>query len=327
MPKKNCPRNKVLYSSVISSFSSFTFGINLTILCNFKEVLKTSLPENMDNLPLESWRWSLFISIYNVSRLLTNTVSSKIKFRTKYKLALSNMFYVVGFLILMFHTNYLLLLVSRIILGLAIGFTCIYVPIYLENLSPLNIRGVICSLHQLFIVFGALTGQIISSYMNDIERWKKGIAFIITYILLHTTTLFTIENEKNIADLEHTEGILSLLKNEKARLSVLTAVILNAAQQFSGIDGIMLNLGNILGHKFSQNSRNIMSIYIVFLASTILFMFLVDKFGRKPLLLASTSLNLLALLLLGFSQYTLFGVRIFFFWILNRFRSNTFVYR
>src|SRR5262249_41109615 len=71
-----------------------------------------------------------------------------------------------------------ILIVSRIVLGVAIGLASTNVPVYLSEVSPANARGWIVSLFQL-----AVTAGIVSAYVVDYAfassggwRWMLGLA-------------------------------------------------------------------------------------------------------------------------------------------------------
>src|SRR3712207_3392190 len=59
------------------------------------------------------------------------------------------------------------LVLFRIVLGLAVGAAALTVPLYLSETAPTHIRGAISSLNQLNIVFGILFAYIVNALLAD----------------------------------------------------------------------------------------------------------------------------------------------------------------
>src|ERR687885_833579 len=78
------------------------------------------------------------------------------------------------------------LVLFRVVLGLAVGAAALTVPLYLSEIAPTEIRGAISSLNQLMIVTGILSAYIVDALLASSEawRWMLGLAVIPSLILL-----------------------------------------------------------------------------------------------------------------------------------------------
>jgi sugar porter (SP) family MFS transporter len=101
-----------------------------------------------------------------VGALIGGKISDAIGRRTTI-IALAVMFF-VGVLIAVLSPNYALLVIGRIILGLAVGGASTVVPVFLAELAPFEIRGSITGRNELAIVVGQFA------------------AFVVNYILFAT---------------------------------------------------------------------------------------------------------------------------------------------
>ncbi len=79
------------------------------------------------------------------------------------------------------------LIFSRIIIGIAVGMVSFAVPLYLSEIAPQNIRGMLVSLFQLAITAGILLSYLINRIFANYEfnwRWMLGAGVIPAAILL-----------------------------------------------------------------------------------------------------------------------------------------------
>ncbi|KAL8620615.1 hypothetical protein ACOMHN_017896 [Nucella lapillus] len=61
------------------------------------------------------------------------------------------------------------LLVGRIVVGVGIGFSSMAVPVYIAELSPTHIRGLLVTLIQLFITIGILLSSIVAGAFSEVK--------------------------------------------------------------------------------------------------------------------------------------------------------------
>lgn len=299
MDSNEISKKKLCASSVLCAFSSLTFGINLTLLECVRDVFRENASGSSHSKVSFSYtEWALMVPVFTPGALISNLVSPYIKLRQRTCLMISNAFYISGTsLLILAYKNWSIWL-ARFVAGIGMGLTCVYAPLYLESISPLHIRGTVCSLHQLFVVLGILMGQVLSFYFNNEHNWRVGVGTVLAYVVLHTMSLYAIhdtyaKNENSTCP----KSLTSLIHNKKARLSLITAVVLHAAQQLSCINGIILYSNDMFDNAEKKRFYTVM-IGLAFAISTILSMSFVDKYGRKPLLLLSMLTDIVALMLL-----------------------------
>ncbi len=95
----------------------------------------------------------------------------------------------VGALGCAFATSITVLIIMRVIIGIAIGITSYVAPMYIAEISPTRKRGALVTLNQLMITIGILVSYI-SDYLlsNDANleswRWMFGVGLIPGIVLL-----------------------------------------------------------------------------------------------------------------------------------------------
>lgn len=82
--------------------------------------------------------------------------------------------------------NIAVLVLFRVVLGLAVGAAALTVPLYLSEIAPTQIRGAISSLNQLMITVGILAAYIVNAILapSGAWRWMLGLAVIPSIVLL-----------------------------------------------------------------------------------------------------------------------------------------------
>ncbi len=219
--------------------------------------------------------------------------------------------------------NWDALLVFRFIGGMGIGGFSVLCPMYIAEISPAEWRGRLVGTFQINIVTGVLLGYtsdfvIAALVPGDANwHWKLGVAAIPTAILL--VLLFTISRSPRwLAMRGHTDearnvlqriGVLdaqaqlqeiidSIHTDEKTKseplfkrkyaLPIFLAVSLGIFNQLSGINAVLYYLNFIFAKAgFSNLSSDRQSIYVGLanMLTTLVAMTVIDKIGRKTLLL------------------------------------------
>lgn len=211
----------------------------------------------------------------------------------------------------------------RIIVGFGIGAASMITPMYIAELAPPSIRGALVTFNQLAITVGiAVAYWVDLGFANAGMGWRPMFAVaVIPGAILAIGMFFLSETPRWLASknrwddasaaLEHTihgqekqkelQEIRTALEEEKKssvkelfrpglRLALLVAVGLAIFQQFVGINTVIYYAPTIFGYAgFSSASAAILAtsiVGVVNVLSTILSLFLVDRLGRRPLLLS-----------------------------------------
>lgn len=211
---------------------------------------------------------------------------------------------------------------ARFCAGIGVGMASMLSPMYIAEISPAHIRGRMVAINQLTIVLGILFTNLINYVLRnsgeDAWRWMFGLGFIPSTLFfigalgLPESPRWLIKSGKNaratrvlekIGDAgfvnESISNIATSLKGvvktryadilKKAVLpAVLVGIGLAVFQQFCGINTVFNYAPKIFESiGASQDNQLLQTVFIggVNLVFTILAMLLVDKLGRKPLML------------------------------------------
>ena len=234
--------------------------------------------------------------------------------------------------------NIEVLIASRILIGLAIGLTSVAAPMYIAELSPPRNRGKLVSLFQLAITIGILVSYLVDRALapDHAWRWMLGLAFIPGALLVigmiampesprwllktgaekaarQALSLVRPANEIDAEvraiheDLEHNRpAAWSELLMPGLRPALIVGVGLAVLQQVTGINTIIYYAPQIFQKAGLDSATTALAatagIGVINVLSTLIAIWLVDRVGRKPLLLAGLVGMTLSLGALGVAQ-------------------------
>lgn len=250
--------------------------------------------------------------------------------------------FVLSSLLAALATSFAAFVTARIVGGLAVGAAILIAPVYIAELAPARQRGGLVSLNQLMIVIG-ISASFFSSYfllgMGEHNwRWMLGVQTIPA--LLYLLLLWLVpesprwllmkgydarardvlarahgreQAEENLQQirqslaLKRVGGGLRALLDRRLRFIMLIAFGLAFFQQITGINAIFYYLPTIFaqaGGGVSDAFGQAVLVGLVNVAMTIVAMRLIDRLGRKPLLIAGVAGMALSLLTISwaFSQ-------------------------
>ncbi|KRH93359.1 Major Facilitator Superfamily (MFS) [Pseudoloma neurophilia] len=142
-------------------------------------------------------------------------------------------------MIILFTTNFYVLFFIRMIIGIIIGFTTALIPNHIHILKSKK-SGIWVSLFQVFILFGVFLGQVSTYFAID----QNSIVFIaLLFSLFNLFGLicsFFIRTANTIKLFLEEKNIKDLLKEPRAKKSILLAILINFTQQMTGIRGLIV---------------------------------------------------------------------------------------
>ncbi len=224
--------------------------------------------------------------------------------------------------------NWYSFLIFRLIGGIGVGGASVVSPMYIAEISPAKIRGRLVAVAQLNIVLGILlayfSNYLISSFnLGQVEwRWMFGVEAIpaaLFFIFLFATPRSprwlianNLVNEARIVldkcgtdsgdidmevseiqkslNLEH-HSIKEPFFTKKYRTPIMLAVMLALFNQLSGINAVLYyapDIFNMAGFGKSTALLNSMGIGGVFFVFTIAAMAVIDKMGRKKIMIVGS---------------------------------------
>ncbi len=231
------------------------------------------------------------------------------------------------------------LVLFRFVLGLAVGAAALTVPLYLSEVAPTGIRGAVSSLNQLMITAGILVAYVVNALLAPAEawRWMLGLAILPSLVLLvgmyfmPETPRWLVSRgrdddardvlrqnrdeeavEKEVRDIKEVEreeeGGLRELTASWVRPALIVAIGLAVFQQIIGINTIIYYSPTTLtqvGYTDQQAIYGQAVIGVINVLMTLVAIRLIDRAGRKPLLLGGLVGMVLSLAVLGLSSLLL----------------------
>jgi len=256
------------------------------------------------------------------------------KFGRKKILILTALLFTVSALWSAFATNYISFVIARIIGGIGIGGAILIAPIYIAEIAPPKLRGSLVSLNQLNIVLGISVAYFSNYFLKDLDgeswRWMLGVEAIpaIIYFLslflvprsprwliqklgkvdIAEKTLVKIGGEefaeKTISEIQRgidkkeAKGTYADFFSKRMRVIVIIAFGLAFFQQITGINAIFYYAPTIFEQAGGSTDASFLQAIVVGLTNlvfTFVAIYLIDKLGRKPLLIIGTSAMAIAL--------------------------------
>ena len=231
-----------------------------------------------------------------------------------------------------------ILVLARFILGLGVGLASLIVPLYIAEIAPPDSRGGLVSLNQLMITIGILLSYIVGVLFTPIEgwRWMFGVAVIPAVILgvgmffLPESPRWLVKNGKltkarlvlarsrvesevatemqQMEELERLEreqpqtGYKELL-TPWIRPALIIGVGLAVFQQITGINTVIYYAPTILEivgfSAAGAIAATALGVGVVNVGFTILAVRIIDRVGRRPLLIIGLIGMTISLALLG----------------------------
>lgn len=209
------------------------------------------------------------------------------------------------------------LLAARAVLGLAVGGASTVVPLYLAEIAPPHLRGRLVTANQILLTVGILVSYLINLWYADSADWRAMFAVgLVPSLAMLLGTLAIPESPEwlraRTATTDRTDRTTTTdraprtpgpaLLSPAARPALLIGVTLAAVQQFGGINSIIYYAPSIMARAGLPAADSITySVVIgsVNVVATIAAVPLIDRAGRRPLLLASLGGMALSLVALG----------------------------
>ncbi|MGA7625942.1 MAG: sugar porter family MFS transporter [Candidatus Acidiferrales bacterium] len=312
----------LLKASIVGALGGLLFGFDTAVIAGTTH----SLTEVFN---LSPWSLGITVSIALwgtvIGALTAGVIGQHLGGRNA--LRIMAVLYIVSSLGCAFAWNWPALVVFRFIGGLGIGGSSVLAPVYIAELAPAGLRGRLVGMFQINVVLGILLAYfsnycIASLGWGTLEwRWQLGVAAapaLLFFVMLFgipqsprwLATQHRTDEARNVLQLlgspdyqaELTEIVNSIhlersqgsepLFSRKFRYPIRLAIATGFFNQLAGINAILYYLSSIfMAAGFSKLSGDLQSVAIggMNLVSTLIFMALIDKLGRKTLLLIGSA--------------------------------------
>lgn len=213
-------------------------------------------------------------------------------------------------------------IIYRIIGGVGVGLASMLSPMYIAEAAPADKRGSLVSWNQFAIIFGMLLVYFVnffiarsgdSTWLNSIGwRWMfiselvpAALFLVLLFFIPESPRWLAIKGQHEkalhvlsfIRTKEEAEAELNDIKNSVSRKSqskllsfglgvIVIGIMLSVFQQFVGINVVLYYAPEIFKNMGSQTDTALLQtiiVGIINLSFTVLAIFTVDRWGRKPL--------------------------------------------
>jgi sugar porter (SP) family MFS transporter len=293
----------------------------------------------------ESWNLSDSLQGMLVSSVLigavigaaTNGILADI-FGRKKIIIMTALIFIFGSIACAFAPNIIVLIISRLCVGFAVGIVNFVVPLYLSEISPKQMRGTLVSLYQWAITAGILFSYFINAvFAKSVYNWRwmlfagvvPGVILFIGMLFMKDTPRWLVsknrydeakevfkklEPNKNADEaVKEVEQTIKSGENKDGKfvfekwmiMPFVVGIGIMFAQICTGINTIIYYAPTIF--KSAGFDSNITAIYatagigIINFLMTIVAIYFTDRLGRKPLLYFGLTGVMLSLFAIGCS--------------------------
>jgi len=289
----------------------------------------------MDDLGLSVAEYSVFGSILTVGAMLGAVMSGKIAdlFGRRGTMGFAEVFCIIGWLGIVISKGAWLLDLGRFSLGYGIGLLSYVVPIYIAEITPKNLRGGFTTVNQLMICIGVsimyLVGTLITWRILAVIGTVPCVLQVLGLFFIPESPRWLAKNDRwldceaalqqlrgqsaNITEeaaeiRDYTESLRKLsaarvldLFQRKYAHSLIVGVGLMVLQQFGGVNGIAFYASAIFESAGFSGKVGTLAMVVVQVPMTLLGVLLMDKSGRRALLMISAAGTCLGCFLVGLS--------------------------
>ena len=310
----------LLKSTVVAALGGLLFGFDTAVIAGATEALKVQY----QLAPL----WLGFtVASALVGTVIGSIVAgiSGDRYGRRDSLRGMAVLYVISALGCAFAWNWSALVFFRFIGGLGIGGSSVLGPMYIAEIAPAKWRGRLVGFFQFNVVFGILLAYLSNYIIGTLSfgatewRWKLGVSaapalffFLMLFGIPRSPRWLVKKNRieeardalKMIGEEEYEQELRDIVESidaehvtsdalfsAKYRIPIFLAVSIGMFNQLSGINAILYYLNAIFEHAgFTKVSGDLQAVAIgaTNLLFTMLAMSVIDKVGRKTLLLAGS---------------------------------------
>jgi len=319
----------VLGISVIAAIGGFLFGYDTGVISG---ALLFIGPDLHASQTAQQWVVGSLLIGAVVGAICSGYTADR--FSRKWTKFASGCIYVLAALASAFAQDVWWLIIARFVLGLAVGTASFVAPMYIAENTPLKIRGGTVSFNQLMITSGILIAYIVDWAFKGAShnwRWMLGLGAVPGVLLavgmlfvphtprwlvevdrddeaedvLHRTRQGDVQEElddiREINDTEESVGWHDIV-GRRLRPILIVGLALAIFQQLVGVNTVIYYSPTILkatGLSADQSITQALSVGVTNEVFTIVAILLLDRVGRRKMLLTGTAGLTVALVVLG----------------------------
>lgn len=317
MQKSTYNSKYILGISFISALGGYLFGFDFAVISG-------ALPFLQKQFVLDAYWAGFATGVLALGAIIGCLIAGKVsdRYGRRPGLMLSAMLFALSSLAMAFSSGRDIFIAARFVAGIGVGMASMLSPMYIAEIAPAHLRGRMVAINQLTVVLGIVITNLVNyTLRNDGDnawRWMFGLGvipsslFLTGAYLLPESPRWLIKAGQNVSAINVLKKIgdnvfvqTSLINIQeslkggtktnyaavfkKATLpAVLVGIGLAVFQQLCGINTVFNYAPKIFASiGASQDDQLLQTVFIggVNVLFTILAMLLVDKIGRKPLML------------------------------------------
>jgi sugar porter (SP) family MFS transporter len=316
-----------IFLSIVAALGGMLFGYHTAVISGAILFLEKTF--NLSVLQLQ-----LIVSTILLGALLGSIFGGSLAdhFGRKRALFLTSFLFLVGTYLLSTANSVFEILVGRFITGIGIGIASLVVPLYIAEIAPTKNRGMLVSFNQFAITIGILIAYLINYRFAEDGNWRFMFGFAFFPAFLQLFGLFFIPDTPSwlISHGKKAKAYAVLAKTRKPRKdeeifdeknrsrkeakfynlfdptvksAFLIGVCISIFQQITGINIVIYyspRIFQLAGFASAEsailatNTIGIVNVLMTFIA-----LWIIDRVGRRPLLIIGVSGMALSLAVLG----------------------------
>jgi SP family galactose:H+ symporter-like MFS transporter len=324
------PKAAAVFTCLLGGLAGLMFGLDIGVISGAQQFIQHDFRISDTTLEhIVSWMMLGAAAGAIGAGWLSSTLGRK------KSLLWGSLIFVVASVICGIGSSVQVLLIGRLILGVSIGILSFTAPLYLAEIAPENIRGAMVSIYQLMITIGIFVAFLSDTAFSYSGNWHwmlgviaiPGALFFVGIFALPesprwlmmrglneqaTKVLTKLRGNPEVVQKEEAEiaeqlkipqrGWHMFLENRNFRRSVGLGILLQIVQQFTGMNVVMYYAPRIfqdMGYHTEAQLWFTAIVGLVNVLATLIAIFLVDKWGRKPILYTGFSVMAIGLGVVG----------------------------
>jgi len=319
-----------MFTAVIAALGGLLFGYDTGIIASALLFIR-------QDFELSSFQQGMVVSAVPVGAIFGAALSGQLadRYGRRRMIMLAALLFVVGSVFSALAPDATVLILARVVIGFAIGLASAACPVYISEVAPAHLRGRLVTLFQLAVTVGILVAYGVGLALEPSGSWEWMLALgAIPAILLGVGIAAMPQSprwlvmigdsiqarrellklrpdvdgvDEELHEIEQTisaeKGSWSDLRRPAVRAALVVGVGLAILQQVTGINTVIYYAPTIIQDTgIDSDSAAILAsvgVGVVNVLATVLALWLVSRFGRRPLLFVGVTGMVVALIALG----------------------------